>query len=102
MQRPNATNGCNDTLRAGKLYKRLVDHDVWKIMLSLTCLWLGALAVKRDTQVWLYNFSTSEVEKVFPCQHFLTFSLPNVLFATAAYNFSTSARQKVLETPHVL
>ena len=27
---------------------------------------------------------------------FLTFSLPNVLFATAAYNFSTSALQKVV------
>ena len=27
---------------------------------------------------------------------FLTFSLPNVLFATAAYNFSTSKLQKVL------
>ena len=33
---------------------------------------------------------------------FCTFSLPNVLFATAACNFSTSARQKVLRTPHAL
>ena len=33
---------------------------------------------------------------------FLTFSLPNVLFATAAYNFSTSELQKVLRAPHVL
>ena len=29
---------------------------------------------------------------------FLTFSLPNVLFATAAYNYSTSERPKVLRT----
>ena len=33
---------------------------------------------------------------------FLTFSLPNVLFATAAYNFSTSELQEVLRTRHVL
>ena len=33
---------------------------------------------------------------------FLTFSLLNVLFATAAYNFSTSQLQKVLGAPHVL
>ena len=126
---------------------------------------LSSLAVKRDTQVWLDNFSTSEVEKVFPCQHFfnmftskcafrhsgvqffdirtsksapnptcfvdfhfqmcfspqrrtifrhlklkkcsgvcifLTCSLPNVLFATAAYNFSTSELQKVLPDPQFL
>ena len=33
---------------------------------------------------------------------FLTFSLANVLFATAAYNFSTSERTKVVQTRHVL
>ena len=33
---------------------------------------------------------------------FWTFSLPNVLFATAAYNFSTSDLRKVLRGPHVL
>ena len=33
---------------------------------------------------------------------FLTFSLPNVVFATAAYNFSTSELQEVLRTRHVL
>ena len=33
---------------------------------------------------------------------FLTFSLPSVPFATAAYNFSTSQLQKVLGAPHVL
>ena len=33
---------------------------------------------------------------------FCTFSLPNVLFATAACNFSTSELQKVLRTRHVL
>ena len=33
---------------------------------------------------------------------FCTFSLPNVLFATAACNFSTSERQKVVRTPNVL
>ena len=33
---------------------------------------------------------------------FCTFSLPNVLFATAACNFSTLARTKVVQTPHVL
>ena len=33
---------------------------------------------------------------------FLTFSLPNVLFTTAAWNFSTLARTKVVQTPHVL
>ena len=33
---------------------------------------------------------------------FSTFSLPNVLFATAACNFSTLARTKVVQTPHVL
>ena len=33
---------------------------------------------------------------------FLTFSLPNVLFATAACIFATSARTKVVQTPHVL
>ena len=33
---------------------------------------------------------------------FCTFSLPNMLFATAAYNFSTSERTKVLRTRHVL
>ena len=33
---------------------------------------------------------------------FLTFSLPNVLFATAAYNFSTSELQKVLRNWRVL
>ena len=33
---------------------------------------------------------------------FLTFSLPNVLFATAAYNFATSELPKVLRAPHVL
>ena len=33
---------------------------------------------------------------------FWTFSLPNVLFATAAYNFATSELPKVLRAPHVL
>ena len=33
---------------------------------------------------------------------FLTFSLPNVPFATAACIFSTSARTKVVQTRHVL
>ena len=33
---------------------------------------------------------------------FCTFSLPNVLFATAACIFSTSARTKVVQTRHVL
>ena len=33
---------------------------------------------------------------------FLTFSLPNVLFATVACNFSTSEQTKVLRTRHVL
>ena len=33
---------------------------------------------------------------------FCTFSLQNVLFATAAYHFSTSERTKVLRTRHVL
>ena len=33
---------------------------------------------------------------------FFTFSLPNVLFATAAYNFSTSELQKVLRNWRVL
>ena len=33
---------------------------------------------------------------------FCTFSLPNVLFATAACNFSTSEQTKVLRTRHVL
>ena len=33
---------------------------------------------------------------------FLTFSFPNVLFATAVYNFSTSELTKVLQAPHVL
>ena len=33
---------------------------------------------------------------------FLTFSLQNVLLATAAYNFSTSELPKVLRSPHVL
>ena len=33
---------------------------------------------------------------------FLTFSLPNVLFATAAYNFATSELPKVLRAPHFL
>ena len=33
---------------------------------------------------------------------FLTFSLPNVVFATAACIFSTSELQKVLRAPHVL
>ena len=33
---------------------------------------------------------------------FCTFSLPNVLFTTAACNFSTSELQKVLRAPHVL
>ena len=33
---------------------------------------------------------------------FLTCSLPNVVFATAAYNFSTSELQEVLRTRHVL
>ena len=33
---------------------------------------------------------------------FSTFSLPNVLFATAACNFSTLARTKVVQTRHVL
>ena len=32
---------------------------------------------------------------------FCTFSLPNVLFATAACNFSTSERTKVVQTRHV-
>ena len=31
---------------------------------------------------------------------FLTFSLPNARFATAAYNFSTSKLQKVVPDPH--
>ena len=33
---------------------------------------------------------------------FCAFSLPNVVFATAAYNFSTSELPKVLRTRHVL
>ena len=33
---------------------------------------------------------------------FCAFSLPNVLFATAACNFSTSERTKVVQTRHVL
>ena len=33
---------------------------------------------------------------------FSTFSLPNVLFATAVCNFSTSELQKVVRAPHVL
>ena len=33
------------------------------------------------------NFSASELPKVVPDRQFLTFSLPNVLFATAACNF---------------
>ena len=39
------------------------------------------------------------VQKCSRTLSFLTFSLPNALFATAAYNFSTSERPKVLPDP---
>ena len=42
------------------------------------------------------------VQKCSEDYSFLTFSLPNVRFATAAYNFSTSEQTKVVQTPHVL
>ena len=87
-----------------------------------------ALAVRKDTFehfhfLMSYKFSTSARRKVLwtpqvlkiltsKCAfrhsrvHFFnmykTFSLPNVLFASAACKFSTSARPKVLWTPHVL
>ena len=86
------------------------------------------LAVRKDTFehfhfLMSYKFSTSARPKVLwtpqvlkiltsKCAfrhsrvHFFnmykTFSLPNVLFASAACKFSTSARPKVLRTPHVL
>ena len=40
-------------------------------------------------------FQHKHVQKCSEDYSFLTFSLPNVLFATAAYNFSTSELQKV-------
>ena len=42
------------------------------------------------------------VQKCSEDYSFLTFSLPNVRFATAAYNFSTGEEQKVLRTWRVL
>ena len=42
------------------------------------------------------------VQKCSEDYSFLTFSLPNVPFATAACNFSTSEQTKVVQTPHVL
>ena len=42
------------------------------------------------------------VQKCSEDYSFLTFSLPNVPFATAACIFSTSARTKVVQTRHVL
>ena len=41
-------------------------------------------------------FRQQNVKKCSEDYSFLTFWLPNVLFATAAYNFSTAERQKVL------
>ena len=41
-------------------------------------------------------------KKCFGADVFCPFSLPNLLFATAACNFSTSELPKVLQTPHVL
>ena len=47
-------------------------------------------------------FQHLHVQKWSRIVSFLTFSLPNVLFATAAYNFATSELPKVLRAPHVL
>ena len=47
-------------------------------------------------------FQHQNVQKWSKHVMFCTFSLPNVLFATAAYNFSTSERTKVVQTRHVL
>ena len=47
-------------------------------------------------------FHHQDVQKWAKHVMFCTFSLPNVLFATAACNFSTLARTKVVQTPHVL
>ena len=44
-------------------------------------------------------FRHQNVQKCSEDHSFLTFSLPNVLFATAAYNFWTSERPKVLPDP---
>ena len=47
-------------------------------------------------------FRRVKSKKCFGPDVFCTFSLANVLFATAAYNFSTSERTKVVQTRHVL
>ena len=47
-------------------------------------------------------FRRVKSKKCFGADVFCTFSLQNVLFATAAYNFSTSELQEVLRTRHVL
>ena len=47
-------------------------------------------------------FRQQNVKKCSEDYSFWTFSLPNVLFATAAYNFSTGEEQKVLRTWRVL
>ena len=47
-------------------------------------------------------FRRVKSKKCFGPDVFCTFSLENVLFATAAYNFSTSERTKVVQTRHVL
>ena len=54
----------------------------------------------RHSGVQFFDIRTSKSGPNMRC--FLTFWLPNVLFATAACNFSTSERQKVVQTCGVL
>ena len=54
-----------------------------------------------ELTTWLI-FRHQNVKKCSEDYSFLTFWLPNVLFATAAYNFSTSKQTKVVQTCGVL
>ena len=56
----------------------------------------------RHSGVHFFDIWTSKSAPRTTVLCFLTFSLPNVLFATAACNFSTSELQKVVQTCGVL
>ena len=63
---------CSDTFRAGKIYQRLVHHDVWKIVLSLTCPWLRHQISSQFFEIWSWeSASTSECQKVHRTPHVL-------------------------------
>ena len=89
---PQRRNKCNEEMSHRRL---LIDHG------DSTSNVEKLLRGQQFLTFWLHDWLFATAAEQMP-QLFWTFSLPNVLFATALYNFATSELTKVVQTRHVL